>query len=145
MTTYREATDADVPSMFDIRTSVRENAITFQQLQELSISEASVSTMINSHGRGWVAEESGQVVGFCIADRRDGSIFALYVRPENERRGHGSALLEAAVKYLQACGCTTVWLTVGQGTHAHQFYLRHGWIRTGTVENGDARLEKLLR
>jgi GNAT superfamily N-acetyltransferase len=76
-----------------------------------------------------------------MADRRDGSVFALFVRPEFESRGYGAALLEAAVDWLFARDFEHVRLEVGPGTRAHRFYLKCGWIEVGTGTNGDVVMQ----
>jgi GNAT superfamily N-acetyltransferase len=127
--------------MFDIRVSVRENTATRQSLHNAGIDEKAVVAAITTEGRGWVAEDEGQAVGFSIADQT-GSVFALFVRPEFEGRGYGSALLNAAVHWLFNQGFETVWLAVGPNTRAHAFYKRRGWVETGAVEpNGDVELQ----
>jgi GNAT superfamily N-acetyltransferase len=47
----------------------------------------------------WVWEEDGAIQGFTAADRRDGSICALFVNPIYERRGIGRALPPLRVMY----------------------------------------------
>jgi len=138
----REATVEDIAVMFDIRVSVRENPATRQQLHDLGINEQSVAAAITAAGSGWIAEEEERAVGFTIANRLEGSIFALYVRPEFEERGHGERLLDAAVRWLFSQKWERLTLTTGPNTRAHRFYLKRGWIETGKVEpNGDIELE----
>jgi GNAT superfamily N-acetyltransferase len=142
----REASPHDVPAIFDIRTSVLENSATRVQLYKSGIDEDAVTAAITTGGKGWIAEDREQAVGFSIADRLDGSIFALYVRPESEGRGHGGNLLSAAVAWLFDQGFERLWLAVGRGTRAHSFYLRRGWAPTGRVEpNGDVELELIRK
>jgi len=139
----REATADDVAVIFEIRVAVRENFATRESLYASGINEESVRVAITTEGRGFVAEDEGQRVGFSIADKSSGSVFALFVRPEYEGRGHGSALLESAVRWLFDQGFETVWLAVGPNTRAHHFYLRHGWVETGAVEpNGDIEMKR---
>jgi GNAT superfamily N-acetyltransferase len=140
--TVREATVEDIGEMFDIRVSVRENPATRQQLHDLGIDEQAVAAAITAAGRGWIAEEEGRAVGFTIANRLEGSIFALYVRPEFEGRGHGCRLLEAAVQWLFSRRLGRLTLATAPNTRAHRFYLKRGWIETGKIEpNGDIELE----
>jgi len=138
----REATADDVSAMFDIRTSVLENTATKQQLYAHGIDDAFVTAAIMIVGRGWMAEDAGSTVGFCIADPQKRVILALFVRPEFERRGHGGKLLDTAVEWLFSQSSNRVTLTTGPNTRAHRFYLRRGWIETAQVEpNGDIELE----
>jgi GNAT superfamily N-acetyltransferase len=138
----REATIEDVPLMFEIRLSVRENAATREQLEKYGIDEAFVAGAIRTPGRGWIAEEDGRAVGFCIADQEGADILALFVLPEFEGRGHGGRLLNTAVQWLFLHGVKRVTLATGPRTRSHRFYLKRGWTETGHVEaNGDLELE----
>lgn len=141
-TTVREATIEDVPVMFEIRLSVRENAATREQLEKHGIDEAFVAGAIRTPGRGWIAEENGRAVGFCIADHEGADILALFVLPEFERHGHGGRLLNEAVRWLFSQGVKRVTLATGPHTRSHAFYMKRGWMETGRVEaNGDLELE----
>jgi len=142
----RDATIEDIPAIFDIRVSVRENCATRLQLEQLGINEETVRAAISTEGHGWIAEDSGYAVGFSIADLQEGSVFALYVRPEYEGRGYGEKLLAAAVDWLFGKGFPRVWLAVGADTRAHRFYLKRGWTPTGRIEpNGDIELALTFR
>jgi GNAT superfamily N-acetyltransferase len=128
--------------MFEIRVSVLENSATREGLHKLGIDEEAVADAITTKGHGWIAEDDDRAVGFSIADQTDGSVFALYVLPEYEGRGHGGLLLNCAVQWLFARGFERLWLAVGPNTRAHRFYLGRGWVETGGVEpNGDIDLE----
>lgn len=127
--------------MFTIRLSVRENAASREALYRAGIDQATVRAALADDSAAWIAEEEGRAVGFSMADRGDGSVFALFVRPGCEGRGHGGALLDAAVDWLRAGGIDSVSLAVGPNTRAHRFYLKRGWIETGREENGDVALQ----
>src|SRR5688572_33228386 len=115
-TRLREATIADVPAIFAIRVSVRENSATMENLYKHGIDEQMVAGAITASGRGWIVEEGGRAVGFSIADQLEGSVFALFVRPESKGRGYGGGLLDAGVQWLFAKGFDCVWLAVGRNT-----------------------------
>lgn len=87
----------DMGDTFAVRTSVTENALSLEQLERMGITPASVAASLDGRARGWVAEEEGVVVAFA-ADAGTRSIFALFVAPEYEGRGLGSALLARAVR-----------------------------------------------
>ena len=141
----RPATEADIPALFAVRTSVRENHLDLTQLAARGVTPDSVSGMIAAnHARTWVAEESGVVVGFSMADARTGTVFALFVRPEWEGRGHGRALLRAAEAWLFAAGWETIWLQTAEemDNRAHSVYRAAGWTLVGAADHGDVRYEK---
>ena len=134
---FREATVADVPAMFAVRTSVVENAMTWEQLAALGITPATVATSLMTHRKAWVAERGDVIVGFAMADDADGSIFALFVRPDHEGSGIGTRLLDLAVGWLWQRGKHVVTLTTGPGTRAAAFYARRGWTDVGIQSNGE--------
>src|SRR5687767_3861028 len=138
---FREATVADVPAMFGVRTSVIENAMTWEQLAALDITPATVAASMMMDRRAWVAERGDAIVGFAMADDADGSIFALFVRPNDEGRGVGTRLLDLAVQWLWNRGRRVVTLTTGPGTRATAFYARRGWADVGIQPNGEVRFE----
>jgi GNAT superfamily N-acetyltransferase len=137
----REARAADMPGISRVRTSVRENLLTVAQLERLGITNATVAASLLGHRKGWVAKRGGEIVAFSMADRANGSIFALFVLPEYEGQGLGSRLLDLALQWLWQQGADRVWLTTAPGTRAARFYLRRSWVETGKEDGGDVRLE----
>ncbi len=135
----RDARRDDIPAMQRIRMSVREN-----RLVSRVITDAELVAALESHGRGWVAEENGEVVGFAIGDARDGNIWALFVDPEHEGRGHGRRLHDAMVSWLRSQGLDQLWLTTEPGTRAQKFYEAAGWEPAGVTDQGELRFELLL-
>lgn len=83
--------------------------------------------------RVFVAEDEGGVVGFAAsgplrADKRTGELYAIYVDPDRQRRGHGSLLLDAAEEDLRARGCDDAVLWVlPANTRTIAFYEARGW------------------
>jgi GNAT superfamily N-acetyltransferase len=137
--TLREATAADLPGITRVRTSVRENLLTVEQLRARGITEASVAASFLGDSKGWVAEHAGEIVAFSIADRITQSVFALFVLPDWEGRGLGGRLLDLALGWLRENGAAIVWLTTGPRTKAAGFYERRGWMAAGRGEHGDTR------
>ena len=80
----REASGADMPGIARVRTSVTENLLTTEQLAQRGITNASVAASLLVDRKGWVAERSGEIVAFSMADRADPSIFALFVLPRHD-------------------------------------------------------------
>jgi GNAT superfamily N-acetyltransferase len=138
---FREATGADLPGISRVRTSVVENALTIEQLEERGITNASVAASFLADSKGWVALQGDEIVAFSIADRATRSIFALFVLPAHEGRGIGSRLLDLALAWLRKNGAAEVWLTTATGTKAAHFYERRGWRRSGMGTHGDVRYE----
>jgi GNAT superfamily N-acetyltransferase len=136
MATLRQARREDIPAMHRARLAVREN-----RLRNSVITEDHYAPALETTGRGWVAEDDGQVVGFAIGNGETGNIWALFVDPEHERRGHGRALHDAMIEWLFSRGLRHLWLGTDPDTRAERFYRAAGWRCTGTAANGEALYE----
>ena len=125
---YREATKNDINAIFHVRTSVRENKLTLQQLQELGITPKSINTMLKTTCKAWVAEHDHDIIGFSMANKKEGRVYALFILPEWENKGIGKNLLNYAESWLWQNGFEEIWLTTESGqTRAGGFYKYLGW------------------
>lgn len=140
--TVRDATPDDVPAMFEVRTLVDENHMSRAELLAMGITEDSVRAELAENLRGWVAEEDGRVVGFSLADRGPGTVWALFVLPEFHGRGHGTALLSRASEWLFEEGFRSIFLSTDPKTRAYRFYLRHGFRDVGEAGKNERRMER---
>lgn len=131
------ATAADVPEMHRVRMSVRENAL----VDPTRVQPRDYLPFLERDGRGWVAREDGEVVGFAVGDRARASVWALFVDPDRERRGIGRRLHDAMIEWLFAEGLERVELTTDHGTRAARVYTAAGWRYTGPSDAGEARFE----
>jgi GNAT superfamily N-acetyltransferase len=66
-----------------------------------------------------------------MADLGRGSIWALLVLPEEEGRGAGKGLLEAALDRIWDQWPGRAVLSTDPGTPASEFYRRNGWRSSG--------------
>ncbi len=135
MITIREAGFEDLDALERVRGLVRENRLSSPIPRERLVAA------LEERGRGWVAEDGGQIVGFSMADEEDVSIWALFLLPEWEGKGLGRALLAEAVEWLCSRGHRTIWLSTEPRTRAEGFYARMGWQRTGVTASGEIRFE----
>jgi GNAT superfamily N-acetyltransferase len=140
----REAIAEDLPAISRVRTSVRENHLSVEQLRERGITNESVAASFLADSKGWVAVCGQEIVAFAIADRAERSIFALFVLPDYEGHGLGSRLFDMALQWLRQNGIALVWLTTGPGTKAAGFYERRGWNAVGSGMHGDVSYELAL-
>lgn len=143
----REAGSNDIDGIFDVRTSVRDNHMTLEELAVEGITPEALPEMLTGSGRGWVAELSGEIAAFAMADAEDATVFALFVRPEHEGLGLGKLLLTAAEHWLATQGNAEVWLVTDRdrSVRANGFYRYLGWIDDGVQEDGQVRFVKTLK
>ncbi|MDQ3755855.1 MAG: GNAT family N-acetyltransferase, partial [Acidobacteriota bacterium] len=88
-------------------------------------------------GKGWLCEVNGEVVGFCIASSKDASIWALFVKQEEEGKGFGTRLLKLATRWLFDTGAPSISLSTEANTRADKFYERLGWRRGEIKSDGE--------
>jgi GNAT superfamily N-acetyltransferase len=138
---FREAALEHIPGIFRVRVSVRENPMSEEQLRQRGITPESLAQALAASCKGWVAEENGAVIGFCLADAAARSIWALFILPEYEGRRLGRKLLASAVAWLWGCGAERIWLTTGPATRAAGFYRHLGWKAVASTEHGEVRFE----
>lgn len=90
-------------------------------------------------GRTLVLERDGVVVGMAAYGLRDDVLllWKLYVLPEHQGTGVGSALLEAVVQRAADLGRSRISLShLAANEQAGRFYARHGFVRTGVEPGG---------
>ncbi len=143
----RPAGLADIPEIFILRTSVRENYMSILEMLRRMIWRRTIIPALQSGTLGvWVKEDRGKIAAFSMADKRDGHIFALFTRPGYEKTGHGTALLRTCEAWLKQNGLRRAELETLRNTNAHRFYLKQGWHELGSPPDDEhsVLLEKLL-
>ncbi|MBL8908331.1 MAG: GNAT family N-acetyltransferase, partial [Rhizobiales bacterium] len=92
---------ADLAEITGLRTSVKENHLSVEEMAERGITPAGILADLDSGDLGgWLEEQNGEILGFSMADNRDGQIFALFTKPGCEGRGVGTRLLDVATEWL---------------------------------------------
>ncbi len=134
----RQAQRDDIPGMHRVRLAVRENPL---PLGSAVVTEAHYIPAIEDTGRGWVIEDAGEIVAFAVGTATTGNIWALFVDPEHEGRGHGRRLHDAMVAWLFSRGLARLNLGTAPGTRAQGFYEAAGWRFIGMHKNGEALYE----
>ncbi len=130
----REGRASDIDAIFHVRTSVIENHLSVEQMAAIGITpENIIANMQSGDLVCWVAEDNENVVAFSMADRRDASIFALFVLPAHEGKEYGTKLLDACEKWLTQQGHKQATLNTGRGTKAYAFYCKRGYVPTGEI------------
>ena len=137
----RPATIADVDAMFNVRTTVRENAMTIEELAGIGVTPAAIALAVESAPCAWVGEIQGDVVGFAMVDLETACLFAVFVLPEFEGQGIGKRLIQACEAALFDLH-PVVWLETAKSSRAACVYRHLGWGREQDLGDGDVRLEK---
>ena len=136
----RQAVAADIPGIQRVRSSVRENRLVSTVITDENVREA-----IERDGRGWVVELREEIVAFAIGNAKSGNIWALFVHPAHERRGHGRRLHDTMIDWLWAQGLDKLWLTTEPASRAQGFYEAAGWSKTGRTASGELQFELTRR
>jgi GNAT superfamily N-acetyltransferase len=134
MIEYRPAQLADIPALMEIRRAVKEN-----RLVTLTIGHADYVQALTVDGRAFVAEADGRVVGFVCGRPAKKDVWALFVHPEHEGRGIGSALMELIEAWMFEQGLEEMTLSTAPGTRAERLYLRRGWMDDGAAGQAEQR------
>lgn len=141
--TIRPAVRADIAALFDIRTSVRQNHLSIEQLADLGITPETIAETIAAAPCAWIAEQDGQPAGFAMADLDAGEVFALFIKPAFEGQGLGRQLLsQAEAALFQRHPVIRLTTERGEAIRAHGFYQGQGWRQAGLAESGDVLYEK---
>ncbi|MEO5571999.1 MAG: GNAT family N-acetyltransferase [Bacteroidia bacterium] len=126
----REAKVRDITKIMEVRFSVKENVLSNPAL----VTEKENIEYLTVRGKGWVCEINTNIVGFAIADLKDHSIWALFVKPEYERKGIGKNLHDTMLDWYFNQSNAKVWLGTAANTRAEIFYKASGWVEISRKE-----------
>lgn len=135
----------DVGATLAMRAHTRENAMTLAKLEaDYGVTPETAADALRTTRSGWLCEDRGKVVGFCIGDRASGEVVVLAVLPDFEGQGIGRALLTLVHDCLAAAGHETPWLwsNPDPSVRASGFYARMGYRVTAETSGGDVKLER---
>ena len=96
-----------------------------------------------------MALQDGKVVGTASGSDSTytgtASLTSLWVEPGFRGHGIGDLLVGAVLEWAKVAGFSQVLLWVTEGnSHAEELYLRHGFIRTGDVIDGEFEMSVRL-
>lgn len=133
----REATVEDIHALHQVRISVTENRLS----DPARVSHDDYKEFLAHKGKGWLCEVDDRVAGFAIVDLQEANIWALFVQPQFEHRGVGSALQRTMLDWYFAHTQRTLWLSTTANTRAEFFYRKWGWQEAGTIGDGEVKFE----
>ena len=129
---FRKILAADVDELLAIRSSVTENPFSREALAAVGITPASVTGALGKTLDGNLAECSGRIMGFAMADLKAGELSVIAVLGRFERRGIGRELLRLTEDLLWSAGFASIWLWTGndRSTRVFRLYSRAGWTES---------------
>ena len=134
---FREAQTTDIKQLHDIRMSVHENILPDPSL----ITIKDYEELLTIRGKGWVCEINESIVGFAIVDLANFNIWALFIKPEHEKKGIGKKLQNIMLTWYFSRTKHPIWLSTSPNTRAEVFYRNNGWREVGKQPNGEIRFE----
>ncbi len=133
----REATIADITQMQIVRNAVKENMLSNPNL----VTDEDCAAFITARGKGWVCEINDEIIGFSIVDLKENNIWALFLKPEFEKKGIGKQLHDIMLDWYFSQTKTNVWLGTSPNTRAENFYRKAGWKEIGMHGKGEIKFE----
>ena len=73
---------------------------------------------------------------------KTGNVWALFVRPDAQGRGHGTRLHAAMIEWFRKQPIDRLWLSTGTTTKARDFYDKNGWECVGPDGSEEVRYER---
>ena len=134
---FREAQTGDIAQIQTVRNSVKENILSNPAL----VPDEDVKEFLFTRGKGWVCEIDKAVVGFAIVDLKEHNIWALFVHPDQDKKGIGKKLHDLMMDWYFTQTKEPVWLGTAPGTRAEKFYRMQGWIEVGVHGKDEIKFE----
>lgn len=134
---YREAKIDDIQQIQIVRNSVKENILSNPDL----VTDEHCIEFITQRGKGWVCEIDNLIVGFSIVDLKENNIWALFLKPEFEKKGIGKKLHDIMLDWYFQRTKNNVWLGTTPNTRAEMFYKKAGWIEIGLHGEDEIKFE----
>ena len=144
----RKANKHDQDTCAEIRGLTRDNPISKEVLISYGITrEAWDPKFDDGTYEGYVAEDSGEIVGYCFMDTKTAEIMVVALLPEYEGAGLGKKLLNKAGESLWSLGHQEIWLAAAPAPsmRAYGFYRHLGWISTGNYDQNGDEILKLIK
>jgi GNAT superfamily N-acetyltransferase len=133
---FREAQQADIAAMHQVRNSVKENILS----DPGRISLQDYEEYLFKKGKGWVCITDHSLIGFAIADLKGRNVWAIFIDPSHESEGIGKKLHDLMLNWYFSQTKDTIWLSTEPGTRAEGFYRKQGWKPVG-MHGNEIRME----
>jgi GNAT superfamily N-acetyltransferase len=128
--------------IYEIRFSVTENRLHAHQIHYLQREQALEDIC---QGGGWICQVGDDYAGYGLGIYApEPLIGGLFVKPEYQKQGIGTHLLNAIVQWFSDRGAETIMLTTDPGSNAEGFYQANGWVAEGSDTFGQRVMRKRL-
>lgn len=100
-------------------------------------SEASLQDQFQNGHRFYIAEAAETILGFASVSKEENACFKLnklYVLPDTQKTGAGSALLQEVISYAKANNGSRLVLQVNRNNQAKGFYEKYGFRITEEID-----------
>jgi ribosomal protein S18 acetylase RimI-like enzyme len=128
----RRAERGDANALADVFLAALEEMTYLPKLHTEAETRDFIRDVLLVHNEVWVAEEGGRVVGFVGIG--DGMVRHLWVHPDAQNRGVGTALLTLAKR--RCPGRLRLWV-FQKNVGARRFYERHGFCLVELTDGAD--------
>ena len=97
-------------------------------------SDESLAGQFEKGHQFFIAQLNGEDIGFCSVSKNDEAkgdhkLNKLYILPNIQKSGAGTALLNKAIEIAKTSGSTSLFLQVNKHNNAYEFYLKKGFIK----------------
>lgn len=133
---FREAKSHDLENMYAVRLAVEQHKESTSHLTGPEDYRRLLET-----GKGWVCEVGGDLLGFAMVDFQQARVETLLVRPGLDGDFIYRMLHDMMTSWCFAHGLPKLTLTGFPPARTEQFYLRAGWVKTGTSPTGESTFE----
>ncbi|MBR6642829.1 MAG: GNAT family N-acetyltransferase [Lachnospiraceae bacterium] len=129
----REMVREDIPACADILCSVYNNEMWQCRWEKETAMEYLTDFYELKKFVGYVLEEDGVILGGIFAREKvwwnNSEVFIeeMFVKPELQRKGHGSLLLQAVERYVKKKGLAGMTLETNKYAPAPHFYRKNGF------------------
>ncbi len=134
---FREATIDDIDGLSLVRLAVTENVLSNPRL----ITKQDYADYLTINGKGWLCEIENQIVGFAIVGLLQKNVWALFIRPNFEKKGIGKQLHDFMMRWYFLQTDATIWLSTEKNTKAEKFYKKQGWTAVGMYNEYEVKFE----